>query len=155
MASSTKDVLITIKLEAEETEEVIPKPKRPKEVKNLKSVLFNQAFDVAQSLVIQGVQTTFNRYVSLKEDYITEQKVTNTINTINKISQIVTITAAGVKIGGVIGGAIAATGALISEGVSLFNKYSGYYSTLNASNMNLAFNRTRAGLVNNGRGTEN
>ena len=53
-------------------------------------------------------------------------------------------------------GAVATAGlAVINEGIQYYSRMSNYYQALNATNYQTGFSATRAGLVNDSRGTEN
>ena len=57
--------------------------------------------------------------------------------------------------GAAAGAVIAATGFAISEVSNYQQRMSNYYQNLNATNYQTEFDRTRAGLTNEGKGTEN
>ena len=58
-------------------------------------------------------------------------------------------------VGGPVGAAVGAVSWGVNEFIQNKANLSGYYQDLNASNFNMQFNRTRAGLIDEGRGTEN
>ena len=58
-------------------------------------------------------------------------------------------------VGGPTGAVIGAAGWVGSEILQNQASLSSYYSSINATSMQTEFSRTRAGLVDNGRGTEN
>ena len=162
MASSIQEVKIKIEYDDKSgndpkspVSKITPKQVDKDSSNVLKSVVVHQAVDVAKNLIVQSLNGTANRYFSMKEDYISENIYNATMSTLGKTVKIGTAIVGGYAIGNVAGAIIGGVGAIVSEGVSLYNKYSNYYSTLNASNMNVDFARTRAGLIDNGRGTEN
>ena len=57
--------------------------------------------------------------------------------------------------GNYVGAAVTAGAAIINEGMQYYQRMSGYYQALNATNYQTGFSATRAGLVDGGRGTEN
>lgn len=127
-----------------------------------KNVLVYQAYNQAKSQVATSIEITLNKRFTLKEDYMAQ----NTYNVIkSEISKTTSAYASviggaiiGSKLGGVgaiIGGAIGGIGYGISSVISYQNTLSSYNQSLNASNYAISFARTRAGLTNGGRGTEN
>lgn len=99
-----------------------------------------------------------NRYFTLSEDYISQNTYNNVKRSINKANQIwgtaksIAFMAAS---GNVVGAGIAAASSIINEGMEYYQKISSHYQALNATNYQTGFSATRAGLVNDSRGTEN
>ncbi len=129
----------------------------------LKSVILNQGYKVAKKLVIQGVESSMNRYLTLSEDYMA-QNVYNAVKvSIDKATTAGTAIIggglAGAKVAGVPGAiagiVIGSVGFGVSEFLSYQSRMSGYYRTLNASNIEMSFARKRAGLMDGSKGTEN
>jgi hypothetical protein len=58
-------------------------------------------------------------------------------------------------VGVLIGGAIGVTTWHFNQDIQNKANLSSYYQQLNSANFNTQFNRTRAGLINEGRGTDN
>lgn len=126
-----------------------------KEFDKLESVLINQAYNQAKSVVNQAVNSTLNIYYNMKEDYMLENNV-NTIKTIlGKTTSFATTIAGGFAVGNVGGAIISGAGWVISEGISQGTRMRDLYSQINSSNYDKAFTRQRVGLTDNGRGTEN
>ena len=127
-----------------------------------KSVLLNQAFNVAKSGISQSINLTMNRYFNMKEDYIGQTNFNNFMTSVNLVSSVGTSILGGALVGSrlgvggaVVGGAIGGLGAGLNLFMGYEGKMSSYYSSLNASNYQTQFGRTRAGLTDNSRGTEN
>lgn len=110
-----------------------------------------------------SIETSVNRNFSLTENYIGQQDYQNTKNIINKgksfIGSLATGFVAGAATGGVGGSVIGSVIGAVTWGANQQIQHktdlSSYYQQLNAANFNTQFNRTRAGLVNEGRGTDN
>lgn len=129
--------------------------KMKKQKEKAKVILANQAFEQTKSLIKQAVNTSLNKYYHMKEDYMLENDV-NAINmVIGKATSFVTTVAGGFVAGGPVGAVIAGAGAIISEGISVKNRWDGIYAEINATNYNKTFTKTRMGLVDGGKGTEN
>ena len=120
-----------------------------------KSVFLNQAYQQAKNLAVQTVSTTVNRYFSLSEDYMLENSYRNTVATLNKGKSLATTIIGGAITGGPVGAIVAGIGWVASEDLQNRAALSTYYQQINESNYNTNFSRIRAGLVDNGRGTEN
>jgi hypothetical protein len=105
--------------------------------------------------VKQSVNLGMRRYFSLTEDYIAENTLSNISVAINKGVGLASNIIAGASAAGPAGAVVG----MAAWGVTEFSNYqarmSGYYSSLNATNYNNSYERTRAGLVDNGRGTDN
>lgn len=123
--------------------------------KVLNSVLLNQAFNQAKNLTANAINSTLNRYLRLKEDYMAENTVNNIKTGVSKISSLALTTLAGAKLGGPIGAIISASGWTINEGINVANTLDATYRQIASSNYSTSFARTRAGLIDGGKGTEN
>lgn len=126
------------------------------------NVLINQAFDTAKKAILNSVSVTANRYFNLKEDYLSENLVNNALTAVGKVTSFGSAVASGAilgssvtGIGTAVGAAIAATGWVVNEGISMYGQLSNYYQSINATTYQTQFSRVRAGLINEGRGTEN
>lgn len=142
----------------ENNEDTIDKELNPKETKEKKTgaeIWLNMVAQRAFSLFTSTLESSANRYFYMKEDYLGEQVYRNVKSNIGKVSGAITTIAAGAKIGGGVGAAIATVGVVANEGLSVFNKYASLENQMNTLNYGMEFSRTRAGLVDNGRGTEN
>jgi len=127
-----------------------------------KSVLLNQAFSYAVKDVQTGISASLHRYTSMKEDYMLNNTINHVETTVGKVTGAGSALLSGAMVGSVGGpaGAIAgATIAVVGYGIGqAFNyqsRMSGYNMALNESNAGINYNRTRAGLEDNGKGTEN
>lgn len=137
--------------------------KKSKEEIDASKYFIHKAYDQALKLVLQTANTSISRYFSLSEDYISESTYKNIISSMNKGKNLALTAVSGAvigsKVGGVIGGGVGATIAVVgwvgSELIQNQASLSSYYQSINATNMQTQFSRTRAGLVDNGRGTEN
>lgn len=161
MADELRKIVIEIKHTKEEQQEIIPEPVdnegkvQRTEKKSLESILLNQAYNQAKSLVSQSINTSLNKYYNMKEDYMLENNINAVRNVIGKTTSLATTIAGGFAIGNVAGAVIAGAGWAISEGISYKNRWDGIYAEINATNYNKTFTKQRLGLVDSGRGTEN
>lgn len=111
--------------------------------------------DRGEGLLRQSLTTTVNRYFSLSENYMAETDYSNVMTTINKGKSFVSTVKVGAAIGGWAGAAIGAAAWGVNEFVSYQSRMSNYYQNLNATNYQTQFDRSRLGLTNEGKGTEN
>ena len=126
-----------------------------KEFDKLESILINQAYNQAKSVVKQAVNSTLNIYYNMKEDYMLENNVNQIKTILGKTTSFATTIAGGFAVGNVGGAIISGAGWVISEGISQGTRMRDLYSQINSSNYDKAFTRQRVGLTDNGRGTEN
>lgn len=115
------------------------------------ALTFNYAFNVTKS----GLLYAINRNYNLREDYMSEVALNNTFSLINKISSAGSAIAAGALVGGIPGAVIGGVGWLGNEIMSAYQKYDQQQIGLNEMNYQSTFQRTRMGLIDGGRGTEN
>lgn len=161
MAEDTRKIVVEIISTQGEGETTPPKPTdndgkvKRNEKEQLKSVLLNQAYNQAKKLVVQSVNSTLSRYYNMKEDYMLENNVNAIKTIIGKTSSFATTVAGGAMIGGVAGGVIAGVGWLGSEAINVSNMWKDTYAQINATNYNKTFTKSRLGLIDGGRGTEN
>ncbi len=120
-----------------------------------KNVIVNQAYDGIKNALIQTVELNLNRYFTIKEDYLGENTYNNAKSAINKVASGWSAVAGGALVGGPIGAIVGGTTWLVGQISSNQSTMSSYYQGLNSSTMETSFARTRAGLTNNSRGTEN
>ena len=120
--------------------------------------LARQGFSLAYNTALMEM----NRSFTLKEDYISQNKLTMFTQTVDTAKSILGATAsgaiAGARVGGVWGAVI---GAVVGGGMSMFNAAKTaaqtketYQMQLNATNKQTTFGERRASLVNGGKGTE-
>jgi hypothetical protein len=95
-----------------------------------------------------------NRYLTLHEEYMGQQQLSNIKTTINKAQSLGSSVATGAAVGGWVG----AIGGAVSWGISQHFEYqqrmSSYYQQLNATNFQTEFSASKLGL-NGSSGTEN
>lgn len=128
-----------------------------------KSVLINQTIEMAKKTFLNNVMFSLRRSNTLLEDYMGEMQLQHITTAINKGIGLGTAIASGASIGskagGVVGGAIGAGIGILSWGTNEFISgqatRSGIYQNLNENVFQTEFSATRAGLINNSRGTEN
>lgn len=137
--------------------------KKKTEKEKIAIMLGYYAFGNAKSLISNGISLSFNRYTKMTENYLFENGVQDVKTIVGKGTSLATSIYAGAKVGtlvtpgvGTAVGAVIGVGAYaLGETLSYSGKLSGYYSTLNATNLQTEWGARRAGLYNNGRGTEN
>ncbi len=121
-----------------------------------------EAANIALNYATQAAKFAYNRYITLQEDYMTGQTVTNVQNTISRVknagTSILSGIATGASIGGGWGAAIGGVASAIDFGVTQYFEYqtriSNYYQQLNATNYQTNFSSSRASLIGSS-GTEN
>ena len=120
-------------------------------------------YDNLKNLAIENVNTTLGRTFRLTEDYMNQSILNNVQAQIGKASSFAASVIAGAKIGSivapgagtVIGAVTGAAASIGSELISGGSTISQYYSDINAATYQSEFSRQRAGLVDEGRGTQN
>lgn len=120
-----------------------------------KNVFINQAYQQAKQITLQTVNSSINRYFNLSEDYMTENTYRNTITVVNKAKGLATSVIGGAMVGGPVGAFVAGVSWFVGETMQNRAALSSYYQAINEANYATNFSRVRAGLVDNGRGTEN
>lgn len=162
MASDSKKITIEIigGGSGENTDEtVVDNELDPKEKKKRKKtgteIWMTMVAQKALSIATQTIESSANRYFYMKEDYLGETTYRNVKSNISKVAGSVATIVAGAKVGGGWGAAVATVGVVVNEGISIFNKYASLENQMNTLNYGMEFSRTRAGLTDNGRGTEN
>lgn len=159
MAADTKKITIEIIGKGSEKDgEKDGEKKQKSGKKNKKSdgqIWLSMVAQRAKEIVISTIETDASRYFYMKEDYLGETLYRNIKNNVGKAIGAASTIAAGAKVGGGVGAAIAAVGVAVNEGFSIYNKYATLENQMNTLNYGMEFSRTRAGLVDNGRGTEN
>lgn len=161
--ADTKKITIEIISSGSDSQEtptdVVDDELNPKETNKKKKtgteIWMSMAAQRALNIALQTLDSSTNRYFYMKEDYLGEAMYHNVKNNVNKVIGAVSTIATGAKIGSAPGAVIAAVGVAANEGISIFNKYASLENQMNTLNYGMEFSRTRAGLVDNGRGTEN
>ncbi len=118
-------------------------------------LLVKDAANIAKDTVIKSVEISINRNLSLTENYIGQQTLSNVKTIASKTASLIGSVATGAVAGGPIGAAIAAASWGIGQYFEYRQRMESYYRALNAANAQTEFSQTRAGLYNDGRGTLN
>lgn len=121
----------------------------------ISSLVVNQAFNQVKGLVKNAAFYYMNKNFTLKENYIRNRDVENALTSINKITSLGTSVAGGFLLGNVAGAAVAAAGWAANEAFTAFKRQDQAMMGLNTTNIQNAYQRTRAGLNDGGRGTQN
>ena len=124
----------------------------------IKADLYKQNIKQIWNETIKIAEFQMNRYFKFGEDYINQNLYENVKRSISKASQIggtYSAIAGMAASGNAVGAGIMAISSVISEGMQYYQRMSSYYQSLNATNYQTGFSATRAGLVNDSRGTEN
>lgn len=137
-------------------------------VKSLEKALSNKVAGagMVMNYAIQAVKSNVlyvvNRNFSLREDYQNEVTMSNAFGLIGKASSFGSAIAggaiagsAGGPVGAIVGAVIGATGWTVNQFVGASQKYDQQQIALNEMNQQSTFQRTRLGLIDGGRGTEN
>lgn len=138
------------------------KKKSTKKEKSSVNVIGMYAFNNVKNELVSTVTSTLNRQITLNENYLAQNNLNVAKKSLSLVSSLASSIYAGGKVGAIggpvgsaIGAAIAATTWGMSQYISYQNRMSSYYQQLNSNNFNTEFSQVRAGLINNGRGTEN
>lgn len=134
-----------------------------KEIESGAKALVKMGVEKVGNIAMQTAQVSLNRYFSMSENYMAETDYQNAMTMINKSKSLYSTIASGAMAGAAVGGPMgAAVGTIISAGAWGINEYvnyqqrmSNYYQNLNATRYQTEFDRTRLGLTNEGKGTEN
>lgn len=113
-------------------------------------------------LIKNSISVTKNRYFNMSENYILENEIDNFMTIVGNTTSVAATALVGAKVGmgaGPVGMAVGAgVGAAVGVAANLITYQStkaSYYSSLNATNMQTEWSAKRAGLWDEGRGTEN
>jgi len=150
--ATTKSQKIIDKVQKRETTETI---ETIKEGTLVSSLVVNQAFTQVKGLVKNAALYYMNKHFTLKENYLMQRNVDNALTTINKVASFGTSVAGGFLLGNVPGAAVAAVGWVANEAFTAFKRQDQTMMGLNTTNIQTAFQRTRAGLSDGSRGTQN
>ena len=169
--ANEKRIIVEIKVSGSTNDEK-KQPGDPNETKNknkqktkeeASKAIATMALENVASLVINSAGVSMSRYFSMSENYMAETDFQNAITMINKGKSFASTIFLSSKAAGLAAGPYgAALGAIIgaatwvgSEYINYQQKMSNYYQNLNATNYQTEFDRTRLGLTNEGKGTEN
>ena len=138
---------------------------KPKDNTSAMAVIKGMAFLAVQKTANLGrtaVNNTLSRYNNLKEDYMAENTMSAISSTVNVAKSFKSSVVSGATAGSAFGPVGTLVGTVIGTaygGVNLYlneqARYSSHYQNLNATNYQTQFAQMRAGLIDNGRGTEN
>lgn len=110
----------------------------------------------------KAAKSEINRYYTLREDYLSQRTIENVNVALNKVQTLGTSILNGASAGsfggpvGAVAGVVAGAGFwTINELIGMRSAGSNYYQQLNSANFQTSFSQVRAGLIDNGRGTEN
>jgi len=115
----------------------------------------NQAFTQVKGLVKNAALYYMNKHFTLKENYLMQRNVDNALTTINKVVSFWDIGCWWIHARNVPGAAVAAVGWVANEAFTVFKRQDQTMMGLNTTNIQTAYQRTRAGLSNGSRGTQN
>ena len=128
----------------------------------IKADTFKKVAKDVNNSVLSLAEGTVNRFFTLNEDYMAQDLYNNVKNSINKAKSLkgtaISIGKVAKTIGGVAGataGVALGAATIVTEMVNYRQRMGSYYQALNATNYQTGFSATRAGLVNDSRGTEN
>lgn len=128
-----------------------------------KSAILTYSLQQAKQISTQMFSFNIDRKLSLTENYIAQNEFNNFKTTISKAKSLIGTAGSGAvtgaQTGGAWGAALGAALGAVAWGVGQYTEnranLSSYYQEINTTNYNSQFSRTRAGLVDGGRGTEN
>ncbi len=119
---------------------------------SLASVMINQAYEYAKSIVVNEVSYEVNKYFDLTDDYETKRDLNIAIGVAKKVGGIAVSTAAGAKlgasfgpVGAIIGGVIGFTGSTVGEAINIYQSYDKQSITMKQRNKQLEYTRVRSG----------
>lgn len=112
--------------------------------------------------VNKAAKIEVNRYFTLREDYLSQRTLENVNIAVSKVQGLGMAALTGASAGsfagpvGTVAGVVVGTASWgVQELMGMRSAGSNYYQQLNGANFQTAFSQVRAGLVDNGRGTEN
>lgn len=115
---------------------------------------YQRFYETVKSNVIVFANQSLSRYYSVTEDYIGENYKQNFDKALNTAQNISSSVIQGALVGGLPGAIIGGASAALSTVASEKQRINNYYTSLNATNYQTEFNRTRSALVDNNRNTE-
>lgn len=139
----------------EQKKEPKAKKKSTKKKKSKVSIIGMYAFNNVKNELVSAVTSTLNRQTTLNENYLAQNNLNVMKKSISFAASFTSAIIAGKDAAGAAGIAVAAVAWGANQYISYQNRMSSYYQQLNSNNFNTEFSQVRAGLINNGRGTEN
>lgn len=115
---------------------------------------YQRFYETVKSNVMVFANQSLSRYYSVTEDYIGENYKQNFDKALNTAQNISSSVIQGAMVGGLPGAIIGGTTAVLSTVANERQRINNYYTSLNATNYQTEFNRTRSALVDNNRNTE-
>lgn len=120
-------------------------------------------YEQLKNLANQAVNYSINRTANMTEDYLAQNELSNSQKAISKAGGLASSVIAGAAagsmiapgIGTVAGAFVGAATYVATEAISGASTLSQYYSNINSATYQSEFSRQRAGLSDEGRGTEN
>lgn len=127
-----------------------------------KNELVGYFFTQAVNNVSKAAKSEVNRYYTLREDYLSQKTLENVNTAVSKVQGLGMSALTGASagsftgpVGTVVGAVVGVASWGVQEFIAMRNTGSNYYQQLNGMNFQTSFGQVRAGLVDNGRGTEN
>lgn len=125
-----------------------------------KNVLIYRTYQQGKELIKNAATFQLQKYFNLTENYKAEQTLENALNVISNVSSIGTSiiggALAGLSVGHpVLGGVIGAGFAIGNQMLNTWKTYDQQNRQITTSNLQSAFQKTKLGLVDDGRGTLN
>lgn len=128
--------------------------KKDPDKKKTEFAFSHSAFDYAKNTLLKSVNTVINTNLSLSENYIGQQTLSNINTILSKGESLVKGISLG-SVAGWVGIGISVASWATTQYFDFLSKKSSYYQALNAATAQTEFSQTRAGLYNDGRGTLN
>ncbi|MDY4822857.1 MAG: hypothetical protein SO148_03575 [Candidatus Onthovivens sp.] len=145
-----------------EGEEKVKTKTQNQGVSALGSIVANESFKQAKTIIKNIGTYSLNRYFNLTEDYLSEQTMQNVTTAIEKVTSFGTTIAGAVTVGSAFGPVgialtttIATVGWLINDGIEKEKRWQTARLTQNNANYNREFSAIRAGLIDGSKGTLN
>lgn len=121
-----------------------------------------KSFENVVNITTTAIQMDVNRYFQFSEDYKNQAYLGNIKNNISKAKNLGSSILSGAVTGsmfGPVGAGIGAAMGAVTSSIDMIRSYdtlkANYESSLNATRISTTWQAQRAGLYNNGRGTEN
>lgn len=156
---------ITIEIKSKQGTTPPADPQKPKESEDKatpyakesvgRSVVINQALEMAKRSVLQTAEAMKQRYFALADDYIGERNYNQAKAIIEKTVGLGTAVIGGAQIGGWAGAIIGMGGWAMNNAIQIITTQSMARISIANGNYERDFAQMRAGLYDGGRGTEN